>query len=166
MLRPFLVLLLAGAASAQSPDLIASAEREASERVHLHIAGYARASTDQPVLAFSLSEEAPEQRQTATVEYATNYARGQRLYVDVAGDFEGVLLQVRPVPGTLVVSQLARRGSAGVARSAVFEAPGARPILEDLGQVVARRTVEYVARLQPGARPGDREIRLVYTVAE
>lgn len=173
LLAPLLlnILCVSGAVAQGGPpgtagDLVVGAEGASSQHVAVAIEGYTRVHADRLALPFVLSAEgAPVQSEDVALSYATNYAVGQSLMVEVMGDLDGVELGVELVDGSLQVERVANGGSAGQFYRLKFLAPGAQVLAGDIGQVVANCWLRYTARLLPGVSSGDRIIDVIYTIS-
>lgn len=167
-----LALLLAPAsAGAQSPPdipLHGEVERQVTQTITTTVAGYGRAATDTEEFVLSVDPAAgrDQESRTATLYYATNRAVGSRVDIHVVADLDGLVLDVEPIDGSLVVDRVARAGAAGSPSRVTFSEPGTLPFVVGVGQVVARLGILYTVRALPGAGPsGPRTVVVTYTVS-
>lgn len=167
-----LALVVPGAHAQMRPQAILTdtgtpASPSAVHSVALTIAGYARAETNATDLVLNVDpgSDMMEASHTATLSFATNYAVGQQVNVVVNGDLDGAVLEVVPVPGSLVVERMARTGSVGTTGAVSFTEPGSQPVITGLGQVVATMEVHYTLRaLSSVTTPGPRSVTVTYTI--
>lgn len=150
-----------------SSDWLGDATSEASQEVQFVIEGYARAATgaDRVDLHLSPDSGVGEERVVVPLEYSTNLAVGQSVYVELGSDLHGVELVVTPVPSSLTVERMATGGSAGLLTPAAFTEPGSKPIITGVGQVAARVDLAFTARSLAEQAALPRELTVTYTVS-